>query len=587
MPSTPTVLRSPARWPALALRLPGTVSTEALAFAASLYFTLFCNRAFWHGALDGRSLASLGTWAFAVAVAAAITLLQFAVLCAVLTRHGCKPVLALLLVATACANHFTARYGVVLDPGMLRNVLRTDWKEARELLSAAGLADVLLQTALPLWLLSQVRLARHGLRQAALRRLVALLAALLGCTVALMCVFQDVAALMRNHKALRYQITPGNYVYSLGRAVWQSHRAAAGSRQPIGTDARLGATALQRSRPALLVLVVGETVRGANWGLNGYRRNTTPELAGLDVVNFPQVSACGTNTEVSLPCMFSPWGRHAYDEERILGHESLLHLLHRAGLQVHWRDNQSGCKGVCDGLPIERLDRATLDGLCHDGLCLDEVLLHGLGELVRDARGNLVLVLHQLGNHGPAYFKRYPPAFRHYTPTCDTADLRECSQEQIVNSYDNAVRYTDHVVAEAIRFLQAQSARYDTALIYLSDHGESLGENQLYLHGLPYLLAPAEQTRVPMVFWLSPGWRDSTGLDLACLRARAARPASHDHLFHTVLGLLNVETRDYDAGWDLTAGCRSSGAATAPATPASVAPVNGPAAALQARPPHA
>jgi len=230
--------------------------------------------------------------------------------------------------------------------------------------------------------------------------------------------------------------------------------------------------------------------------------------------------------------------------------------LQHAGLKVVWRDNQSGCKGVCDGLEVQRPDPAASPGLCDGDRCLDEALLQGAEGLLRDTHGNLVLVLHQLGNHGPAYYKRYPAEFRRFTPTCDTDDLSSCSREAIANSYDNAVLYTDHVLARTIDMLKAQQAHYDSALLYVSDHGESIGEKGLFLHGMPYAIAPSEQTKVPMVMWLSPGYASSFGLDLACLQTRARQPASHDNVFHTVLGLLDVRTAVRDASMDLSAPCR-------------------------------
>ena len=183
--------------------------------------------------------------------------------------------------------------------------------------------------------------------------------------------------------------------------------------------------------------------------------------------------------------------------------------------------------------------------------------MHGLDQVLADSKGSLVLVLHQLGNHGPAYFKRYPPAFRKYEPTCDSADLAKCSQEAIVNTYDNALLYTDHMLAQTIAFLTKQDRKYHTAMIYLSDHGESLGENGLYLHGVPYSIAPKVQTEVPMVMWFSPGFAKSFSLDTDCLRQRSSLPASHDNLFHSVLGLLDVRTSVYDSKMDLSATCRN------------------------------
>jgi lipid A ethanolaminephosphotransferase len=167
-------------------------------------------------------------------------------------------------------------------------------------------------------------------------------------------------------------------------------------------------------------------------------------------------------------------------------------------------------------------------------------------------------VLHQLGNHGPAYFQRYPQAFRRFTPTCDTTELGNCTQQALINTYDNGVLYTDHFLAQTIAMLKAQEKTHNTALVYMSDHGESLGENGLYLHSLPYAIAPDVQTHVPMVMWLSDGYVAAEKIDTACLRRVAGEPASHDNLFHTVLGLTGVHTRVYDAARDLTRGCRGA-----------------------------
>ena len=376
---------------------------------------------------------------------------------------------------------------------------------------------------------------------------------------ALLPVYRDLASLIRNQPQLRNLLTPENYVFALGRALSQDTHRAALSRVPIGEDAHLGAAWKTRTRPVLFVLIVGETARADHFSLNGYARDTTPELARLGVVNFPHVTSCGTATEVSLPCMFSALGRGEYDGDRIGREEGLLNVLARTGLRVVWRDNQSGCKGVCDGKGIEfqSVRHVQLPGLCTSDGCLDEILLKDLDATVASDDRSQVIVMHQLGNHGPAYYSRYPERFRRFVPTCDTPELRHCSREEIVNAYDNALAYTDHVVAETIEFLKARSDRYDTGLLYVSDHGESLGEHGLYLHGMPYSIAPREQTHVPMVVWLSPELERSVGIDDDCLRGIAANPASHDNLFHSVLGLLDVETSVYRTEQDLFSVCRA------------------------------
>ena len=550
----------PATSPPNPERFTIAASVDQLLLAASLFWALAANRLFLGQALKDRALAAPQTWAYALALIVLLACLHYLMLAPLANRFTVKPLLALLVVVTAVAVHFMQAFGIYLDPTMMRNVLRTDVGEARELFSWTLLPNLLVYAVMPLLLLSRVRVVqRPWLRATAVRLGTALLAsaAFVGTLLA---VFQPLSSLMRNNKDLRYLATPANVLWSVGAVSAAQARGAAQPRQAIGLDATLGAAAAARSRPLVLVLVVGETARAANWGLSGYARQTTPELARLPVINFTAVNACGTNTETSLPCMFAPVGRRDYDESRIRGSESLLHVASRAGVAVHWRDNQSGCKGVCDGLSHDEVVSLNPAGICADGHCLDEGLLSGLDERLAAAAarpGTQLLVLHTLGNHGPSYFRRYPAAFKRFQPACENDDLQQCSQQEVVNAYDNALLYTDHVLASLVAKLQAASDRVDSALVYVSDHGESLGENNLYLHGMPFAIAPDVQTRVPMMMWLSAGLPRAVGLDAACLQRRAAQPAAHDHLFHTALGLLGVHTALYEPAWDLTSGCRT------------------------------
>ncbi len=538
------------------LRIRPQVSTEVVALAASVFFALACNSQFLKAALAGRLESDPSTWMFGGAMVVMLTMLHLFLLLLVLHRSVARELLSVLLIATAFATYYMQRFGVFMDPSMLRNVLRTDVAEARELFSLGMVPHLVVFAGLPLLLLWRVQIKKRPLARALALRGLALMATGVLLIGSVFVVYQDFSALMRNQKEMRYLVTPANFLYSTARVLTADTRQAAVARMTVGADARQGASWSARPRPTLLVLAIGETARAANWGLNGYVRQTTPELAKQDVLNFTDVTACGTNTETSLPCMFSAVGRRNYDEERIRGSESLLHVLDRAGFQVLWRDNQSGCKGVCDGLPTQQIDPAQWPELCVDGRCLDDALLSGLDTVARDAKGNLVVVLHMLGNHGPTYYKRYPDAFRRFSPTCDTGELRKCTKEEIVNAYDNALLYTDHILSKTINFLKQQERTFDTALMYVSDHGESLGESGLYLHGVPYAIAPDVQIKVPMVWWLSAGFKKSFGLDQSCLKKQTTKPWAHDELFHTVLGLLQVQTSVYERKFDISAGCR-------------------------------
>ena len=527
------------------------VTTEALALGASLYFAVAGNLPFWRAVFATGALAGGSGARAAACLLVLVFALQAFLFCILLHGRLAKPVLAVLLLAGAAANHYMVAYGVFFDTDMVRNVLHTDAREAGELLGWSLLPPLFAYAGLPLLVLARVRLLRRRPVRAVLLRLGVLLVLALLAAGSALAGFQDLSALMRNHRELRHLITPGNLVVATA-TVARGDVAAKGPRRVLGRDAVIAARPAD-AKPRLLVLVIGETVRAQNWGLNGYERQTTPRLAATSAINFPDVTACGTSTEVSLPCMFSPDGQAGYDKARLANSESLLHVLEHAGVHTLWRDNQSGCKGVCTGLAFEST-RGDAGNGCGATGCHDEVLLDGLDAAIDRWPGDQLIVLHQLGNHGPAYHARTPPRLRRYGPTCDSDDLGHCSREQVVNSYDNAVLATDDLLADVITLLARRQDR-DGALLYVSDHGESLGENGLYLHGLPWAIAPDTQKKVPMVAWLSPGLAAAHQTDLGCLRARATAPASHDQLFHSVLGLFGVRTALYHGGDDLFPGC--------------------------------
>ena len=472
-----------------------------------------------------------------------------------------KPAGIALLLITASSSYFMSSYGIVIDPSMLTNVVQTDMGEALDLLSWPLVVTLALGAVLPgiWWWRQPVRTVGTG-------RLLAqqLGTGLLGLVVAIAMLwisFQDVASLMRNHKTLRYMINPFNSVYAVARVSVGRAAQAQQVLEPIGMDAHLTAPGNSVDTSPLIVLVVGETARAANFGLGGYTRDTTPLLKQLqsegDLVYFSNVSSCGTNTQTSVPCMFSPQGRETFDGGDT-HQENLLDVLQRAGLAVLWLDNQSGCKGVCDRVPHADTRNLNLPDTCPDGECFDEAMLRALPDELarldpeRRARGTVV-VMHQMGSHGPAYYKRSPPAMKLFQPECTSNALQECPPEQLQNAYDNSLRNTDHLLAETVRWLQ--TLQRPTALVYVSDHGESLGEKGLYLHGMPYRMAPTEQTHVPMLAWASKALQQTQGLRLECLKGQAAQPWSHDNLFHTMLGLARVGTTALDGKLDMLAPC--------------------------------
>jgi len=545
------------------LRIRPSLSVETMVLLACAWFAASCNGAFFRAAGTAGLFEGIRGEFVRASLFVLVAAVHAVPLLLVATRWTVKPLLVAMLLLTSAAAYFMNEYAVYIDPDMMQNVLHTDRRESGELLSPALLLSLLLRGVLPAVLVWRTRLRRRPFGRAIVVRSTALVATTVLAAGAAFVSFQGVSALVRNHHESRYLVTPGNYLVSLWRVALADGGSSDRPRTPVGAHA----TVVGRpagARPRLLVIVLGETVRARDWGLNGYARRTTPQLRRTGVINFPHVESCGSSTEVSVPCMFSPYGRAHYDRGRIRHSESLLHVLAHSGIRSEWIDNQSGCKGVCEGLSFESVASANDPDHCDAEGCLDEVMLPALSRLIDRQAGDEVVVLHQMGAHGPSYRKRYPPRLARFTPACATPELARCSREQIVNAYDNAVLYTDEFLARTIALLAGQSSR-ETALVYVSDHGESLGEGGLYLHGMPYAIAPDVQTRVPMVMWFSPGFAASRGIDEACLARKAARvEASHDNLFHTVLGLMQVRTPEYQGGLDLLRGCVTNAGTPAP-----------------------
>ncbi len=474
-------------------------------------------------------------------------------------RWTFKPVLVFCLVAAALGANFMLTYGVVIDRTMMVNVLQTDVRESKELLSLQLVVILGLMAIIPAIWLWRLELKQRSWWLQLKRNLLTFFGAVILAVVVVMLSFQSMASMMRNHKQLRFMINPLNSVYALSEIALEPFARPKKPMIAIGQDAKPGATWQKSGKPPLFVLIVGETARAANFSLNGYARETNPELAKENVTSFLNVYSCGTSTAASVPCMFSHLGREAYDK-RDADYQTLLDVLDHAGVAVLWRDNNAGCKGTCGNIQNEDLSHATTPEFCTSQECFDEVMLHQLDERLTkltngDAHKGIVLVLHQKGSHGPAYYLRSPKAYKKFMPECETNALQSCTREQVTNAYDNTILYTDYFLAQTVEWLKTRADHYDTAMLYVSDHGESLGENNTYLHGLPYMIAPDVQKHVPMVLWLSPQMEQRRGLNTACMQGQRNAALSHDNLFHSVLGLLDIQTDVYRADRDMFKAC--------------------------------
>ncbi len=437
--------------------------------------------------------------------------------------------IALLLILGAQAAYYMDNFGVLMDSVMIDNIAHTDAKEIEGLLNLGMLIRILLLGILPAWLVIRYWPKVNSISTEIKTRLKSLLLLIVALIVVVLPFTAGYTSFIREHKITRFYANPTYPVYSLIKYI--DLQLMSKQQAEITNTANDAHFAEASEKNELVIMVVGETARADRFSLNGYHKETNPRLAKEDIVNFTNVSSCGTSTGVSVPCMFSELGRKDYDKQKALNQENILDVLAKNGIEVLWRDNNSDSKGVATRVQYEDFKTPTHNPIC-EGECRDVGMLSGLDAYIDSKKGkDMMIVLHQMGNHGPEYYRRYPKEFAKFTPMCMTGELRDCTQEEVNNSYDNAILYTDYFLSEVIKFLKKYDGDYETAMLYVSDHGESLGENGIWLHAAPYMIAPKAQTHVPAILWLGQHF------DYLSSQAEAFKdtPLSHDDLFCTLL----------------------------------------------------
>jgi lipid A ethanolaminephosphotransferase len=468
------------------------------------------------------------------------------ILAAVCHRALVKPILIAFLMLSSVLTYFTVEYGTIFDYQMIDNVLLTDKVEASGLLSVHLGLYILLLGLLPSLFVWQAKLLHLPWREELSAHLKLAGAAAAALLLAHLPFSANYASLHREHRDITSKVVPTYALYSTFKLASRSIEFSKHDHVAVGKDAKISPADVHHE---LIVMVVGETARADHWGLNGYRRDTTPLLRERRVINFPDFWSCDTSTAKSVPCMFSNLGRARFNRERASARDSALDVLARAGVSVLWRDNNSSSHGVADHVPYQDFKTPPLNPVCEDGECRDEGMLSGLQEYIDSQKGDILIVLHQMGNHGPAYYKRYPKEFERFTPVCHTNDLGSCSKEEIDNAYDNAILYTDYFLSKVIDLLKKNDGKYETAMFYVSDHGESLGEYGMYLHATPYMIAPDVQKHVPAVMWLGPAIKED--IEMGSVEERRKRRWSHDNVFSTLLGFFEAATDSYVPNMDI------------------------------------
>ena len=519
----------------------------------SVYFAFALNIKFWQFAVEKIEISSFSVFLFAVTLPFFIYIPIFWFFSLILIPRIDKPLISLLLILSAASDYALQNLGIVINSDMIRNFAETNIREAADFFTLHSVFYVLLVGVIPAILVWRTNIKYDSLTKEIKKRFLYFLIGLLTVGLIAAISYKEYASFGRNNSKVRYYINTFNYIYAVGRYY---KRNADAKREFVILDSNPKLEANTNKKPRVVVLLLGETARAQNFSLYGYERQTNPLLSSNnEIIVFKDVDSCGTSTAISLPCMFSQMTRKEFDVTDAQYTQNLLDIAQSAGYDVYWQDNDDGCKKVCNR--VQRTDAKTgnKQPYCFGNYCHDDILLNGLENYLKNITKDTLIVLHMMGSHGPTYYKRYPDAFKKFTPACDTANLQDCTTEQIVNTYDNTILYSDYIIAQTIRILKEQT-KFQTNMLYVSDHGESLGENNLYLHGLPYTIAPDEQKKVPMILWMSPETKETLNIDTNCLKQQAATGKfSHDNYFHSVLRMLFIKTTAYDKSLDIFSTC--------------------------------
>ncbi|MCF6222955.1 MAG: phosphoethanolamine--lipid A transferase EptA [Flavobacteriaceae bacterium] len=433
-----------------------------------------------------------------------------------LLRSFGKWIIVLFFIINAVALYFINTYGVLIDETMIGNILNTNYEESTSFLSFGLLLYLFLLGVLPSILIFKMNYTSVKLKKFLIHVSLALV-------FLLALVFVNASNWLwidKNSKVIGSLIMPWSYVVNTNR--YFLHKNQENKKQIL-----LPKATVKNDKKSIVVLVIGESARSSNFLLYGYKKNTNPLLSKIENVHHFNAEACATYTTAGIKCILE----HKNTSKLF---EILPNYLYRNDVEVIWRTTNWGEPKVNIKYYQKRKD---LEKLCEgEGCAYDEVLLSGLRKQILESKKNKVLVvLHTSTSHGPTYYKKYPKKFEKFTPVCESVELANCTDDELINAYDNTIVYTDYILASLIGELK-QLDTYNSSMIFISDHGESLGENNLYMHGIPASIAPKEQLDIPFIVWISNNSKKLKDNDML----------SQHNIFHSVLDFLEIDSPIYD-----------------------------------------
>jgi len=522
----------------------------------SLLFVTVFNLFFWQELISILVPTSMRDYLFILSIFGLLLLIVNLILNLITSQKLYKVIYVVIFALSAISFYYISQYNIVIDKEMIRNVMETNSSEAKDLIGIDLLMYLVMMGLLPIIFICKTSMFKTGFWFQIYSKLKITVFSLIAIGLILFISYPSFASLARGNRHLSHLILPTNFIFATVSYASEQFNSAQVPFNDISQNA-LKLKPTNGGSKKVTIMIIGETARADRFSVNGYHKETNPNLKNRNIINFKQASSCGTSTAISLPCLFSHLERMSYNHKVGKNSANLLDFFKQVGIDVQWRDNNTGCKGICARTEYLDLSKESDQVLCSTGECFDEILLKGLSEQIISNANDQVIVLHQKGSHGPAYHLRYPPEFEVFKPTCQNIQLQKCSQEELDNSYDNTILYTDHFINETMNLMDDLPLNISASLVYISDHGESLGENNLYLHGTPYLIAPESQTHVPFFYWTPEKPSHIAAVDKNCLKSKQDHPVSQDNIFHTMLGYMDITTSHYQSELDLFSSCKS------------------------------
>jgi lipid A ethanolaminephosphotransferase len=467
-------------------------------------------------------------------------------------RKVTKPALIIFVLLSSVVFYVSLNYGIIFDYGMIESISDNSITEVLPYVSYSTLIFIFVFGIAPSVIIFNVKLTYLSFAGELFSRLKLLLGSLTVLLFIALVFYSNYASVGRNNRDLIGYLTPYALLDSSAKYLQKNVLFPPPHFELIDTKPKVS-----NDREQVTVLVLGQTARAQNFALNGYEKQTNLFTKNWNVVSFTNMASCGTSKAVSIPCIFSSLDRQDFNRRAANAKQNVLDIIRLAGVDVLWiaNDNTS-CKGVCKRIKRHKITQSDYPKLCHENSCYDEVVIKQLDQkLANLTYSNTLIILHIVGSRGPDYFTKYPSDHRYFIPDCQRRDIQNCTSEELVNAYDNSIAYTDFLLAQIIERLEKLNLNknLETALLYTSDHGESLGEKGIYLHGIPYVFAPKEQLHIPFIVKIF-----SSNTNTKCLSEAESLPVSHDNIFDLLLGLTGVQSIAYNVNQDIFSQCRFS-----------------------------